>query len=72
MHDDCYLVDLVKAWADKIGRREALLLLMSHGISDSTASKLVRGKYSSKPGHLISKIIKEVIKKDGFFNKEVN
>lgn len=57
------LTKRVKAWADRIGEKQALKELVTADIGPSTAEKLVRGTYVSTPKK-IAKTLEAILSKE--------
>jgi len=56
---------LVKAWVEKVGRKEALRRLVIQEVPPVTADKIISGRYSSTPRALLAKVLLEEMEKDG-------
>jgi hypothetical protein len=58
-------LELVQKWAAKIGPKEAKKRLINRHVGIATADKIVRNKYPSEPGDMITAILLEEMAKDG-------
>jgi hypothetical protein len=56
------LKKLIRDMAIRVGRTEALRLLVVAGVSPHTADRLSRDAYQSQIGNLLGKAIKEAVK----------
>jgi hypothetical protein len=59
------LVDQVKQWSDKIGRKTAVERLVQGGISPVTATRICGGRYKSTPKELVARVLRAELSKDG-------
>lgn len=57
---------LVRAWVEKVGRKDALRRLVIQEVPPVTADKIISGRYSSTPRDLLAKVLLEEMAKDGF------
>lgn len=53
---DYQLKKQIKEWAQKVGARQAMVALVNGGLGLSTAEKLVKGTYRSKPKEIRGKL----------------
>lgn len=53
----------IDRWVGNVGIKNAEVYLIKEGISSSTAQKLTRGKYPSKPNQLMTEAIESALKK---------
>lgn len=56
------LRERIKAWADRVGEKQALKTLVLADIGPSTAEKLVKGTYESTPKK-IAKTLESILAK---------
>jgi hypothetical protein len=59
------VLELVKLWVEKVGRKEALRRLVIQEVPPVTADKIIAGRYSSTPRALLAKVLLEEMAADG-------
>lgn len=59
------IAKLVADWTKQVGKRQALVRLISRGVPTSTAEKLATGRYDSEPRDLLADVLENEMAKDG-------